>query len=727
LLKPFLQFFLIALFIQSNALSEQYSDCGLPNTKISITDLDRSISFEADNINLSIGSKPKTNLIGNVKITDSNSTTTSKEALYDPINESLILNGEVRFVDENINVTSKTAEFLYSSTTISFKQAAFELNESPSRGNAESIRIQEQGILDLSNVSYTTCPLESNGWILNAKEISLRPNTGKATAKKVGLRFKGIPILYIPRISFPIDDSRKSGFLSPEIGGGGRSGNEFRLPFYWNIAKNFDATITPRILTGRGFQLGGEFRYINQKNSTRLNLDYLENDNIFGKSRHFLQFNHETKFDNGLRAIIDFGDTSDGQYFEDLGGNLSLTSITHLNQSLLFDAYGENWSFIGRFQNFQTIDETINQSERPYYRLPQIKLAASLPYKPFGISTSIDSEIVYFDREFGVTGWRIDTEPQIDWTVKNDGWYINPSFSWKYTQYELKNFSKDQSTSPSRSIPITSIDAGLFFERKIGDLKKHKQTLEPRVLYLKTPYRDQSNLPIFDTIEPDLNIVQLFQKNRFLGIDRIADTEQISLGLSSKIANNKTGRELISGTLGKTFYLQKQTVSLPGQNLYQDSSSDLIAELRFLVFEKLNFDFSHQWNNKQNGVARSQARLQYKPSKGKLLNFGYRYRQDLLEQGNISWSWPLSESWNILGHYNYSLRDKRTLEQFYGLEYESCCWGIRMIYRQYVSTRDGQEDNSFGIQFVLKGMTSIGTKANKLLERGILGYSDYIQ
>ena len=261
----------------------------------------------------------------------------------------------------------------------------------------------------------------------------------------------------------------------------------------------------------------------------------------------------------------------------------------------------------------------------------------------------------------------------------------------------------------------------------MGNLQNHIQTFEPRVLYLKTPYREQSNLPIFDTIEPDLNIVQLFQKNRFLGIDRIADTEQISLGFSSKITNNKTGRDLVSGTLGKAFYLQKQTVSLPGQKLYQDSSSDLIAELRFLVFDKLNLDFSHQWNNKRDGVARTQARLQYQPSDNKLLNFGYRFRQDLLEQGNISWSWPLSESWNFLGHYNYSLRDKRTLEQFYGLEYESCCWGIRMIYRQYVSTRDGQEDNSFGIQFVLKGMTSIGTKANKLLERGILGYSDYIQ
>ena len=246
-------------------------------------------------------------------------------------------------------------------------------------------------------------------------------------------------------------------------------------------------------------------------------------------------------------------------------------------------------------------------------------------------------------------------------------------------------------------------------------------------MYLNTPYRDQKNLPIFDTIEPDLNLVQLFRKNRFIGIDRIADTEQISLGFGSKVIDNKDGKEVISVTLGKSFYLNNQKVTLPGRNFIPSSNSDFIAELRFLIFDDLNFDISHQWNNENSGVARSQARIQYRSENNRILNFGYRFRQNLLEQGNISWSWPISETWNVLGHYNYSIKDKRTLEQFYGLEYESCCWAVRMVYRQYVSTRDGQEDTSLGIQLVLKGMTSIGTKADKLLERGILGYSNYIQ
>ena len=433
-------------------------------------------------------------------------------------------------------------------------------------------------------------------------------------------------------------------------------------------------------------------------------------------------------FNNGIRARIDYGDTSDGNYFEDLGRNLSLTSITHLNRSLILDAYGENWSFISRFQNFQTIDDAITQGNRPYHRLPQIKIWATHPKQPLGIKASIDTELVYFDREYGVTGWRIDNEPKLTWEISNDGWYVRPSLSIKNTQYQLKNNSTEMDKTISRTLPISSIDAGLFFERSLVTNTNLIQTLEPRIMYLYAPYRDQSNIPIFDTIEPDMNIIQLFQKNRFLGIDRIADSNQINFGFSSKISNKRTGNELISATLGKAFYLENQKVSLPGTNSNIDSSSDYIAELRLALLNNLNFNFSHQWNDDQTGVARSQAKLQYRPSEDKLFNLGYRFREDLLEQGNISWSLPLSETWNFLGHYNYSLRDKKTLEQFYGIEYESCCWGIRLVYRDYVSTRDGQEDSSVGIQFILKGMTSIGTNANKLLERGILGYSsDNIQ
>ena len=242
-------------------------------------------------------------------------------------------------------------------------------------------------------------------------------------------------------------------------------------------------------------------------------------------------------------------------------------------------------------------------------------------------------------------------------------------------------------------------------------------------MYVNVPFRDQDGLPVFDTIMPDLNLVQLFRKNRFLGADRIGDTEQYSIGITSRIIDVDSGEEKVTATIGQTRYLSDQLVTLPGETLIPQTSSDYIAEIRFLLFQNVNFDVGHQWSNTENGTTQSEARLQYRPDNNKILNLSYRFRRDSLEQGDVSWSWPLGQSWNFVGRYNYSFRDKESLEQFFGLEYESCCWGFRMVQRRYLSTRGGARDTSFGFQLVLKGMSSLGTAADKMLERGILGYS----
>ena len=248
------------------------------------------------------------------------------------------------------------------------------------------------------------------------------------------------------------------------------------------------------------------------------------------------------------------------------------------------------------------------------------------------------------------------------------------------------------------------------------------QTLEPRLLYVHAPFRDQSDLPVFDTIVPDLNLVQLYRRNRFLGVDRIADTDQVSVGITSRIIDVDSGRELMSVTIGQALYLSEQGVSLPGESPITSDSSDYIAELRFPLYGSLNFDVGHQWSN-DGGTTKSQARLQYRPESNKILNLAYRFRRQSLEQVDVSWAWPIARRWGFVGRYNFSLRDDEVLEQFYGLEYESCCWGLRMVYRRHISTRDGTRDSSFGLQLVLKGMTSVGVAADRLLERGILGYS----
>ncbi len=686
---------------------------------------DAPIILEAGNVEAEIGETPSARLSDGVLLRRGNRLAGADSAVYDPDTLAVELLGNVRYRDARNEVLSDSARFSYSTGSIRFRGAEFQLGQGGGRGAAGDIEVSREGTLELADVSYTTCPPGSNDWLLQADEIRLDSNTGVGSARNVALRFQGIPFLYAPRLSFPLGDARKTGFLTPEIGSARRSGNEIRVPFYWNIAENYDATITPWLLTDRGLQLGGEFRYLTQRNEGDLELEYLPNDDNFGDTRSFVQLRHKTLFDNGWRNLVDFSDASDGRYFEDLRGSLSAATITHLNRSFILDYYSQHWSLFARLQDYQTIDEAIAAEDDPYRRAPQIIFDATSPWQPLGLRAGLRTELVNFDRDVGVTGWRFDAQPSLAWGIEKAGWFAIPEVTLQHTRYELDNVAAGQIDDPSRTMPIASFDIGLNLERR-SESSNWIQTLEPRMLYVHVPHREQANLPVFDTIVPDLNLVQLFRKNRFLGIDRIADADQLSLGVTSRIIDAANGEELMTATVGQIRYLSEQGVSLPDES-FATANSDYVAEVRFLIYDNLNFDIGHQWGDRDRGTTKSEARIQYRPSERKILNFGYRFRRDSLEQGDVSWSWPVSERWNFVGRYNYSLRDDEVLEQFFGLEYESCCWGLRLVSRRYVSTREGTQDSAFGLQLVLKGMASVGTSADRILENGILGYTSQLE
>lgn len=682
--------------------------------------------FEAGKVEASVAGAIEATMSGGVRVSSGQRSAGAERAEYDAALLQLDLAGDVLYRDPDTGIRSDTAVFSYSTGRIVFNGAEFQLGKSGSRGAADQIVISREGTLSLDEVSYTTCPPGSDDWLLQAGSIDLDTREGAGTARNVKLRFQGVPILYAPYLSFPLGNARKTGLLTPEIGSTGRSGNEISVPWYWNIADNRDATLTPRLLTDRGLQFGTEFRYLTPHNNGVAQIEYLDDD-LFGDTRHLVSLEHQTLFGNGWRNRLNFRQTSDGQYFEDLGGSLSASSTTHLNRVMTFDYFGDHWSALVRVQDYQTIDDAILPIDEPYRRLPQLRARGYWPDQPFGFRYSVDAELAYFDKDVGVTGWRLDAAPQIEWPVERPGWFVNPSVTLRHTQYALGNTPVDMPDDPSRTLPIASVDTGLILERDFRRSSGLIQTLEPRLLYVHIPFRNQSSQPVFDTIVPDLNLVQLYRPNRFLGADRIADTDQLSIGITSRILNVNTGKELVTATIGQARYLSAQGVSLPGRTLQGQASSDYIAEVRFLLYENLNFDIGHQWGTGEDPTTQSEARLQYRPSSDKILNLSYRFRRDSLEQGDISWSWPIAERWRFVGRYNYSLRDNKALEQFYGLEYESCCWGLRLVSRRHISTRDGTRDSSIGLQLVLKGMTSVGTAADKLLERGILGYSPDLQ
>ncbi len=680
-----------------------------------------TLLLEAGSFEARLGDLPTAVMSGGVLLQKDDKLVGAETARYDPLQKAIHLEGGVRYQDPGTQVLSQSAEFAYGSGRIRFEGAEFSVGENSGRGAADAIEINQNGVLTFDGVEYTTCPPGSEDWLMHGKSIELDTNKGVGTAKGMKLEFKGVPILYAPYLSFPIGDARKSGILTPEIGSSGRSGNEIRVPWYWNIAPNYDATITPRLLTSRGLQVGGNFRYLTGKSDGIAAADYLPDDDITNETRYQYRYQHRTLFGNGWRNRINLIEVSDSQYYEDLGGSLSASSITHLDRNLRFDYYSQNFTVFGQVQDYQTIDDAILPEDEPYRRLPQVLINGRWN-APLGLRFGLDGELVNFDRDIGVTGWRMNARPKLDLHIGGQGWFITPGFEYDHTRYELENTLPTDSVGPSRSVPISSLDTGMIFERTaVNSLRIN--TIEPRLLYVNIPFRDQDGLPVFDTITPDINLVQLYRKNRYLGIDRIGDTEQLSLGITSRILDLSTGRELMSVTVGQQLYRGNRLVTLPGDTMATSETSDYIAQLRFLLFKNINFDFGHQWGTGISGTTKSEARLQYRPAANKIMNLAYRFRRDSLEQGDVSWSWPVASRWNFVGRYNYSFRDEAVLEQFFGLEYESCCWGLRLVSRRHISTRDGTRDSSFGLQLVLKGMTSVGTAADKLLERGILGYS----
>ncbi len=646
----------------------------------------------------------------------------AQRADYDPAQRALALAGRVRYGGPDADVESERAEFSYDQGRVRFEDARFGLMSGGSRGEAGLLQIDRSGELRLEDVSYTTCPPDDDDWMLLGEQIRLDTAEGVGTARDVRLEFMGVPILYAPWLSFPISPARKSGFLIPDVGSSGRSGTDVSMPYYWNIAPNYDATITPRFMTRRGLQLATELRMLTRNSRGFAEFEYLPSDDETGEDRSYMNLQNRTIMAERVRALLDVRAVSDDNYFEDLGGSLSEASRTHLNQSLSFDYPGRHWYLAADFRQFQTIDSAITAEDEPYRQLPRLTASGHWPAIGTGVSWGIDSELSYFDRDTGLTGWRLNARPGIEYSLERPGLFLRPAIDIDHVSYSLGETAPGQDDRLSRTLPIYSLDMGAIFERSI-ERRGWIQTLEPRALYVHIPYTAQSDLPVFDTIEPDLNLIQVFRKNRFVGPDRLADTDQVNLGVTTRLLDAGSGREVLRATVGQIRYLSDQGVSLPGLEPVSADSSDYIAELGFDIYGSWNLDLGHQWNSDTDTTTRSEIRLQYRPQEDRVLNFAYRFRRGTVEQADVSWSWPVGERWNLVGRYNYSLRDDTTLERFFGVEYESCCWAVRLVTRRYISRRDSTADSSIAIQLELKGMTSVGDPADKLLERGILGYT----
>ncbi|MEJ0036646.1 MAG: LPS assembly protein LptD [Gammaproteobacteria bacterium] len=649
-------------------------------------------------------------------------TVKAQELEYNNSDNSLKAEGDIQYEDPIVRASGAGGSYSAAGGA-SFRQAQFELRQRGARGTANLMEMTPEGLIRLDDVTFTTCPRDDSSWQLKADRIELDTRTRIGTGHGAEVDFQGVPILYLPWMSFPLGTERKSGFLFPTPGHSTRGGVQFALPYYWNIAPNADLTFEPTYYSRRGLDLTGETRFLSESTKTSLEYSYLPNDGVTNSNRNRFKLDNVTKLPYDLRFVVDAETVSDSHYFEDFAQGPEGTSVAFLERRAGLRFRDEHWNMSAEFQQFQTIDRDLAEEDRPYARLPRILVGADYGWgAEERLRYGFDSEIVNFDRDTGVTGWRVDANPGVSLDLGSPSMYLRPGVALRYTSYSLDNTTAGQPTSPSRTLPMESLDAGMVFERDSGSHGQRRLTLEPRLLYLHVPYRNQDNLPLFDTGVPDLNLVELFRTNRYVGADRVSDANQMSLGVTSRLFDTKSGAQFLAVTLGQTYYFTQPRVQLPDEPERNSNTSDFVGQIALTAYKKWNADLGIQWNPDQSRSERAQANIQFKPAGEQVLNLGYRFQRDLLNQYELSGAWPINKQWNAYARYVYSLLDDKAIERFAGFEYASCCWRMRFVGRKFVSTRTGQQDTGFYLQLELTGLASVGSAADAFFAGAIRGY-----
>ena len=657
-----------------------------------------------------------------VVVRQGNRRLTAKSASYVAATRRFTVEGDVEFSTPDLRLKGNKG-FWGADGGGEFTDTEFELPARPARGTARELGLAGDGALKMREVSFTTCPAGNDDWFLRASSIEIDQRRQQGKGRNVRVELKGVPILYAPVISFPVGDARKSGFLFPSFGTSNKSGFEFGAPYYLNLAPNYDLTLTPQLLSRRGLGLEAQFRYLTERSHGRVGSRYLPSDDLAGRDRSLSSLWHQTDFTDRLRFSASVEHASDSQYFEDFGLGPDGTSVTFLDRYLSLAWLGRGWRFDGRVQDFQTIDQSVDPLARPYSRLPELTFTGAWPVSDGGLTAGIDAEATWFDRDAGTTGLRVDLTPSVSWPLRGPGYHFEPSAAYRVTNYRLSNVAPGADDAPDLSAPILSLDAGLEFERDVHSRRRLVQTLEPRLRYTWIPFRDQTDLPVFDTALPDLNLVQLFRTNRYVGADRLGDANEIAVGVTSRLVHADSGQQFITATIGQRYYFERPRVVLPGEPAELRDASDMVGEIEMTAYRHWSARLAMEWDYDASNTVLGQASVQYKPSNRTVMNVGYRYREGLLEQWDASGAWRVSPNWQLFVRQVYSLRDRTSIDRFAGFEYGGCCWRLRLLGRRYVSNRTGESDTSVLLQLELKGLSSVGTSDDSFLRRGIRGYS----
>jgi LPS-assembly protein len=703
-------------------------------------------------------------LDGDVHISQGFRQVRSDSARINQNNRQVTLEGNVRFREPGLLLLGNNAKVDIDSKEVQLDNATYVIHEASVRGAAKSLSRTKDGIIIIDDASYSSCEPGDTTWQLMTNEIAIDQESGFATVKNARLEVKDVPIFYFPYLKFPVDNRRSSGLLFPILGATKENGIDITQPVYWNIAPNFDATISPRYIQERGFGLETQFRHLNRWSETQLAANFLGNDKggndddeiiaetglhpFEGEDRYFLSLQHSGGGAHPWSTFLDFNEVSDVDYFRDLGNfTPDENSRTHLQRRAAADYKSKHWNYSVEAQDYQVITKGLTDQ---YSVLPKISVDGYYRFNN-NLVVELKNSYTVFDHDDldFVTGSRSTMDYAATWDKRWSWGYFKPKVALKHLAYSLDaNNSYLTSKSPSVTVPIYSVDSSVFLEREVSWLTNHMQTFEPRLFYINAKFEDQSAFPDFDTREFTPSYGLLFSENRFNGGDRISDQERLTVAFTTRFIDQKSGQERFKASIAQSIYFNDRLVTLSSEPDADElaklarNQSPLALEIVARWGSNWRFTGDIIYDNHDNELEKSSFGMRYNDRENRLLNLTYRFTrrqprlfdgmdvdQDL-EQVDLSTFVPIAGNFNLVGRWNYDFTNKRELELFAGFEYNSCCWRASLVARHWLDREDEflfpeqqlKSRNGIFIQLQFKGLAGTGSRVDTMLNNGIYGY-----
>lgn len=716
-------------------------------------------------------------LAGNVRVSQGDRSIAAGKMAYERDIDQAVLEDQVVIRQPGILIRGERAEVSTTQHKASFDEATFVLKDRQIRGSAQSIKQVSRSKIELRGGSVTSCEPGDESWMLEGELLTVDRETNQGTGRHVRLKVGSVPIFYLPYITFPLGDERKSGFLFPSVSSSDGGGLDVSVPYYWNLAPNYDATLTPRFISGRGTMLEFETRYLNRWMRNEINLAVLPDDGgsndddlddlieegtiteqqarpYKGSNRWLAQLDLDGGATAGWYARADYTRVSDEDYFRDLGtSSFSVANETFLNQLLEVGYQFEHWQIASRAQNQQVL---LLDVDDPYRKLPQVDIDGRYNFNHW--IAVLDNRYTQFRRGENrpeiLNGNRLNTSYRLRWEKRYPWGFFIPEIGHKSIQYNLEESPAfgDDDRRFSLSTPQASLDSGLVFEHSAGRVT---QTIEPRIYYLYRRYVDHAKLfdiggnsgvnINFDTSERTFAYGQLYRDSRFIGGDRLDDADQVTLGLTSRWLNNHSGRDLFTASVGQIFHFRDRRVTLEGTSGISETedSSEFASELTVNLGARTQLNANAIYDTESRRINRGSASINFASTDyQKLFNIAYSFLRDLdasstedvaskdIDQVDVSFALPVARQWSLMGRANYDFQNRQELETFVGFEYNDCCYRFRFLARRWLDSnvanlttdKDAQYDTGVFFEIHFKGLGGSGAKVNSILNDGIFGY-----